>query len=120
MKWLVTPDQNDNTGFTVGELIIFPGKGHERHNHEGSDELLFFLSGEGVQMVDDGDPFPVKTGDAIFLKDGMYHSTMNAGWSPLRILAVYCPGGQEKGFKDLPDFRGLPAGAVQELIRMVK
>jgi oxalate decarboxylase/phosphoglucose isomerase-like protein (cupin superfamily) len=116
-KWLVTPDQNEDTGFTVGELVIFPGAGHERHNHDGSDELLFFLSGQGMQTVDDGAPFPVGAGDAIFLKDGMYHSTMNVGWDPMRILAIYCPGGQEKTFKDLPDYLGLAGGLVQKLVR---
>jgi oxalate decarboxylase/phosphoglucose isomerase-like protein (cupin superfamily) len=117
LKWLVTPDLNDNTGFTAGEIIILPGHGHERHNHVGSDELLYFLSGEGLQMVDDGEPFPVKAGDAVFLKDGMFHSTVNTGWETLRILAIYSPGGQEKGFKDLPDYRGLAQGVAPALIR---
>jgi oxalate decarboxylase/phosphoglucose isomerase-like protein (cupin superfamily) len=117
VKWLVTPVQNDDTGFTVGELVVFPGEGHERHSHEGSDELLFFLSGEGMQMVDDGNPFPVAAGDAVFLKDGMFHSTINTGWDPLRILAIYCPGGQEETFKLLPDYKVLAAGVVQTLIR---
>jgi oxalate decarboxylase/phosphoglucose isomerase-like protein (cupin superfamily) len=87
------------------------------HRHEGSDELLFFLGGEGLQVVDDGEPFIVKAGDAVYLSDGMYHSTQNTGWDPIRLLAIYCPGGTEKSFKTLPDYKGLPAGAVQKLIR---
>ena len=35
----------------------------------------------------------------------MFHSTVNTGWQPLRLLALYNPGGAEKALRELPDFR---------------
>ena len=31
-------------------------------------------------------------------------STINTGWAPLRLLAIYNPGGPEKDLETLPDF----------------
>ncbi len=57
-------------------------------------------SGEGKQMVDDGEPFPVRAGDVIFIPTAIYHSTINTGWDPLRLLAIYNPGGPEEGLRE--------------------
>ena len=34
----------------------------------------------------------------------MFHATVNRGWQPLRLLALYNPGGAEKALRELPDF----------------
>ncbi len=110
IKWLVTPDNTDGAGLTFGEVVLQPGKGHDRHNHPESEEILYVLSGEGEQMLDDGEPFPVKAGDAIYVPTAVFHSTRNTGWETMRLLAVYNPGGAEKVLETLPDFREVPAG----------
>ena len=58
-KWLVTPSTTPGAKLTFGEVVLLPGKGHERHNHEGAEEVLYVLSGEGTQTVADGEPFAV-------------------------------------------------------------
>lgn len=105
IKWLVSPARNEGAGFSFGEVILLPGKGHERHNHPGTEEILYILSGEGTQMVADGEPFPVRAGDAIYIPTSAYHSTINTGWEPLRVLAIYNPAGPEKDLESLPDFQ---------------
>ena len=110
IKWLVTPDSTEGAGLTFGEVVLQPAKGHYRHNHPGSEEILYVLSGEGEQMLDDGEPFPVKAGDTIYVPTAVFHSTMNTGWETLRLLAIYNPGGAEKVLEGLPDFREVPAG----------
>jgi oxalate decarboxylase/phosphoglucose isomerase-like protein (cupin superfamily) len=47
----------------------------------------------------------------------MFHSTLNTGWGPLRLLAIYNPGGSEKDLEGLPDFREYPAGTAPRLQR---
>ncbi len=116
IKWLVSPDTN-GAGLTFGEVVLLPGKGHDRHNHPESEEVLYVLSGEGEQMVADGEPFPVKAGDAIYVATGVFHSTRNTGWEPMRLLAVYNPGGAEKALAPLPDFREEPAGTIASWTR---
>ena len=95
---------------SFGEVALLPGMGHDRHNHPGSEEILYVLSGEGLQMVGDEDPFPVRAGDTIYVPLGVFHSTMNTGWAPLRLLAIYNPGGPEKDLEGLPDFQEVAAG----------
>lgn len=117
IKWFVTPSITPNAQVTFGEVVLLPGKGHERHNHPESEEILYILSGSGEQMVNDEAPFPVHAGDVIYIPTGVYHATMNTGWAPLRLLALYNPGGAELPLKDLPDYRQIPAGQAVKLVR---
>jgi oxalate decarboxylase/phosphoglucose isomerase-like protein (cupin superfamily) len=112
IKWLVSPESEAGAGLTFGEVVLLPGKGHDRHNHPESEEILYVLSGEGEQMLDDGEPFPVKAGDTIYVATGVFHSTLNTGWAPLRLLALYNPAGAEKALAGLPDFREEPPGSI--------
>jgi len=106
----VSPATVPGAGVTFGEVVMQPGEGHGRHNHPGSEEILYVLSGTGEQMVDDEPPFRVGPGDTIYIGAGVFHSTVNTGWSPMHVLALYNPAGPELGLQDLPDHRPVPAG----------
>ncbi|MGH2345409.1 MAG: cupin domain-containing protein [Chloroflexota bacterium] len=110
IKWLVAPGVTSGAVMSFGEVVLLPGLGHDRHNHPESEEILYVLSGEGLQMIDDGEPFAISAGDAIYVPTAIYHSTLNTGWAPLRLLAVYNPGGPEKVLEALPDYRKLGSG----------
>ncbi|MDF5759169.1 cupin domain-containing protein [Spongiactinospora sp. TRM90649] len=110
IKWHVTPGSVAGASSTLGEVIINPGKGHERHLHPESDEILYIIEGEGRQTVGDEPEFPVKAGDAVWIPRGVLHSTFNTTWRPLRIIATYTPGGAEAALRELPDFVELPPG----------
>jgi len=112
IKWFVTPELPQGAGITFGEVVLQPGRGHDRHNHPESEEILYVLSGEGQQMLDDRDAFQVKPGDTIYVPTGVFHSTRNTGWEPMRLLAIYNPGGPEKALEGLPDFQRVDAGSV--------
>jgi oxalate decarboxylase/phosphoglucose isomerase-like protein (cupin superfamily) len=118
IKWFVTPDVLAGAALTFGEVVLLPGKGHDRHNHPDAEEILYVLSGAGEQMVDDGDPFPVRAGDTIYVPTAVFHATRNTRWEPLRLLAIYNPGGPEKALAGLPDFAEVPAGALPGLTRV--
>lgn len=65
-------------------------------------------------------PFPVHPGDVIYVPQGIYHGTLNTGWSPMRLIALYNPGGaEERALTMLPDFAEVPAGAVPMLARVL-
>jgi oxalate decarboxylase/phosphoglucose isomerase-like protein (cupin superfamily) len=110
IKWFITPDMTADASMTLGEVVLLPGQGHEWHNHPNSEEVLYVLSGEGEQMIDDEESFPVRPGDTIYVPTAVFHSTYNTGWSPLRLLAIYNPGGPEKDLEGLPDFLELSPG----------
>ncbi len=111
IKWFVTPDR-EHAAMTFGEVILLPGKGHARHNHPTSEEILYVLSGEGEQMVEDAAPFAIKPGDTIYIPTAAYHSTVNTGWEPLRLLATYNPAGAEDALIGLPDYHELAPGEL--------
>jgi oxalate decarboxylase/phosphoglucose isomerase-like protein (cupin superfamily) len=117
IKWFVTPELTQGAGITFGEVVLQPGRGHDRHNHPESEEILYVLSGEGEQILDDHEPFAVKPGDTIYVPTGVFHSTRNTGWEPMRLLALYNPGGPEKVLEGLPDFQQVGAGSVPDWTR---
>lgn len=117
IKWLVSPGTTQGAGMTFGEVVLLPGEGHSRHNHPVSEEILYVLSGSGEQMVDDQPAFAIGPGDTIYIPTAIYHSTINTGWEPLRLIAVYNPGGPERDLEALPDFSEVSAGQSPALTR---
>jgi oxalate decarboxylase/phosphoglucose isomerase-like protein (cupin superfamily) len=114
IKWFVTPSSVEGAGSTLGEVIVNPGEGHARHHHPNAEEIIYVISGEATQMVDDGEPFPIREGDAVHFPKGVWHSTYNTTWRPLRLIVTYTPGGEEKALEGAPDFRLHEAGTVPE------
>ncbi|AYY13876.1 cupin domain-containing protein [Actinobacteria bacterium YIM 96077] len=118
VKWFVQPDTTPGATLSFGEVVLNPAKGHERHNHPTAEEVLYVLSGTGEQMLDDQEPFLVHPGDVIYVPQGMYHATFNTGWSPMRLIALYNPGGaEERALAELPDYTELPPGSVPTFTR---
>jgi len=112
VKLLSSPDLAGGPTMTFGTVVLEPGKGHERHNHPDADEILFFLSGEGDQMLDDLPPVRVRAGASVYVPRGVFHSTMNTSWEPLRFVVIYAPAGTEKVLRGLPGVRIVPAGRI--------
>lgn len=117
IKPLVATDNTENPDVSLMHVVLLPGQGHERHNHPDADEILYILSGEGEQMVDDAQTFPVRAGQAVWIPKEAFHSTLNTGWDPLILLAIYAPAGAEQVLKTLPDYREVPAGEAPGLTR---
>jgi oxalate decarboxylase/phosphoglucose isomerase-like protein (cupin superfamily) len=117
IKPLVATDNTDGAAVSLVHVVLLPGQGHERHNHPDADEVLYILSGRGEQMVDDASTFPVGPGQAVFIPTGAFHSTVNTGWEPLTLLAIYAPAGAEQALKGLPDYRELGPGEAPALTR---
>lgn len=88
--------------FSFGTVTLEPGKGHERHNHPGAEEVIFVLSGEGEQMLDDQPAVTVRSGACIYVPADVYHATLNTGAEPLRLLIVYAPAGPERLLREIP------------------
>jgi oxalate decarboxylase/phosphoglucose isomerase-like protein (cupin superfamily) len=88
--------------FSFGYVELAEGKGHVRHNHPTADEIIYVLSGEGDQMLDDVDTVRVSAGDCIWIPQGVYHSTVNRGNEPMRLIVVYAPAGAEQVLREDP------------------
>ncbi|HVC25584.1 MAG TPA: cupin domain-containing protein [Acidimicrobiales bacterium] len=115
IKWLVTPHLDDGAGLTTGEVIVYPSEGHAPHRHPGEEEVIYVISGRGIQTVGEGDDeerFPIAEGDVVYIPTNVLHSTYNTTWSPLRLVVVYTPGGAETVLDSLPGARVLDSGAM--------
>jgi oxalate decarboxylase/phosphoglucose isomerase-like protein (cupin superfamily) len=118
VKWFIQPETTPGATLSFGEVVLNPGHGHDRHNHPTAEEVLYVLSGTGEQMLNDEEPCAVHPGDVIYVPQGMFHGTLNTGWSPMRLIALYNPGGaEERALRELPDYVEVPAGAVPRLVR---
>ena len=111
LKWMSTPSVTGGERFSAGVVKLEPGKGHERHTHPESDEILYVVRGEGEQEVAD-ETHELATGDMVFVPEGVEHGTVNTGWEPLVLLAVYAPPGPEDVLRDLPECEIVPAGKL--------
>ncbi|NKN06242.1 cupin domain-containing protein [Rhizobium laguerreae] len=110
----VAPEVNGANRFSGGVVELPSGEGHSHHNHPGAEEIIFVISGEGEQMVEDenGNPITQKvaTGCTIYIPESRFHSTKNTGGGKMLLFVVYSPAGPELALRDLPDFRLLPPG----------
>jgi oxalate decarboxylase/phosphoglucose isomerase-like protein (cupin superfamily) len=108
----VGPEVNGAKTFSGGVVDLPAGQGHSRHNHPGAEEIIFVISGNGEQMVEDeaGNPIvrKVTPGTTVFIPESRFHSTLNSGSGPMQLFVVYSPAGPELALRELPDFRLLP------------
>ena len=114
IKWMSEPRVTDTTRFTMGVVLLQSGKGHARHNHPGCEEILYIVSGRGKQMIDIGGERwePIGEGDVVHIPADIFHATINTGWEPLKMVAVYCPPGPEAILRTLPGCRLIPPGRL--------
>jgi mannose-6-phosphate isomerase-like protein (cupin superfamily) len=64
--------------------------------HEGHDQVLFFVDGEGAAVLD-GERSTVGPGDLVFVHAGVHHNFINTGDVPLRLVTAYAPPEHEPG-----------------------
>ncbi len=102
IHFLSEPVVTHAKGFSFGVVELAPGKGHERHNHPGSEEIIYIVSGTGLQMVDDREPVEVSGGSSVYIPADVYHSTVNTGSTPLQLIVVYSPPGPERLLRTIP------------------
>ena len=58
--------------------------------HEGHDQMLWFVDGEGVAKIGEREE-PVKAGDVSIVPSGAWHNFKNTGSGMLRLYTVYSP-----------------------------
>ncbi|MFO7777106.1 MAG: cupin domain-containing protein, partial [Nitriliruptoraceae bacterium] len=77
-------------------MTIQPGEEIGAETHEGHDQVLFFVDGEGEAVLD-GESSTVSAGDLSFVHAGVHHNFINTGSEPLRIATAYSPPEHEPG-----------------------
>jgi oxalate decarboxylase/phosphoglucose isomerase-like protein (cupin superfamily) len=102
IHFLSEPQVTNAERFSFGIVELAQGQGHARHNHPGSEEIIYVVSGEGEQMVDDQPAVKVGPGASIYIPADIYHSTLNTGNKPMKLIVVYSPAGPERLLREIP------------------
>lgn len=71
----------------IHNTILDPGATIGDHEHSTSEEIYWFIEGEGVMSVN-GREFPASKGDVILTQRGSRHALRNTGAVPLRIIVI--------------------------------
>ena len=58
--------------------------------HEGIDQLLLFVEGEGEAVIE-GERAPMARNQLVVVPAGTRHNFVNTGSGPLRLVTVYAP-----------------------------
>lgn len=105
LSWLSEPTVTAAERFSAGVVRLEPGKGHTRHNHPYSEEILYVIAGKGLQMVElEGGTIEkeIGPGTLVHIPTAAFHSTVNTGTETMELLAIYAPFGPEAELRQLP------------------
>ncbi|MDB4980384.1 MAG: Cupin 2 conserved barrel domain protein [Myxococcales bacterium] len=83
---------------SFGLLEAEPGAETPRHDHAGSEEILFVLSGGG-ELTIGSEKMPFGPDEAIYIPEGQPHSVKFTGPDKTLMLQLYAPAGPEQRFK---------------------
>jgi uncharacterized cupin superfamily protein len=102
------------TDINANHVIVPPGCwSSQRHWHEGEDEIVVVLSGQGI-LIDDEGRHEMTAGDiAVFPKgDGNGHKLVNESGDDLVLLAISQPEASTVHYSDI-DLIWTPEGGEQ-------
>jgi mannose-6-phosphate isomerase-like protein (cupin superfamily) len=75
-------------GMKSGKVHLSPGADCGRHSTDDREELLVFLSGQGILIIEDKDNFQVGEGKISYIPPNTNHNVKNTGTEPL--IYIYC------------------------------
>ncbi|HVE83460.1 MAG TPA: cupin domain-containing protein [Myxococcales bacterium] len=84
--------------FSQQRLTLQPGAAVPAHQHPGSAELIYVVSGQ-TEVTLDGKPQVLKAGEAVIIPAGAQHAAKVVGQEPFQAIQFYVPGGPEQRFK---------------------
>ncbi len=93
-------------------MTIPPGGEIGAETHPDTDQVLFFVDGEGESILD-GERTPVGPGHLLFVRAGTHHNFINTGESPLRIATAYGHRNTSTGRCTRPGKRRMPTTTDQ-------
>lgn len=97
LQWICNEKLMPGSAQTVGLATIFPGKRNFVHFHPNCEEVLYVISGQGLQSYD-GKTILLKPGMTILIPAGVKHNMVNTGTETLRTLISFSSGDRKTVF----------------------
>jgi oxalate decarboxylase/phosphoglucose isomerase-like protein (cupin superfamily) len=81
-------DNKTLNNLVLSSTKLYRGQSTRGHNHDGQEEVYFFVQGSGVMIVDE-EQFRVGPGSIVLIPDGAFHKVINDGDSNLIFNCVF-------------------------------
>jgi mannose-6-phosphate isomerase-like protein (cupin superfamily) len=75
---------------SLAEATLEPGGETAEHYHPRTEELYYFVSGQGTMRLGDEEA-PVRPGDCVVIRPGTKHKAFNTGTENLVFLCCCAP-----------------------------
>nr|WP_203981560.1 cupin domain-containing protein [Planosporangium flavigriseum] len=85
LRVLLGPKSVGSTSGFLGRADLAPGERIAEHYHPYSEEFLYLIEGELVVDLD-GEPHPMRPGDALLIPPGTRHRLRNSGTEPAQCV----------------------------------
>ncbi len=89
--WFSRPTRTGADTLVLVEVNLLPGFGHTFHYHPHQEEIVYVLTGEVEQWIEQEKRI-LKAGDSAFMGVGTVHASFNASDKPAKVLAIVGPG----------------------------
>jgi len=80
--------QPQTCGMRSGKVYLQPGASCGQHSTEGREEMLVFLSGQGLLLIGEKKRLPVGAGKVCYIPPNTVHDIKNTGAEP--VIYIYC------------------------------
>ena len=94
LQWVCNGKLMPGAEQTVGLATILPGKQNPVHYHPNCEEVLYVISGQGLQSYD-GRTVSLQAGMTIRIPAKVRHNLVNTGTEPLRTLVSFSSGDRQ-------------------------
>jgi quercetin dioxygenase-like cupin family protein len=98
LGWISRPTATEAEVLTVIEVILEPGKGHDFHKHPDQEEVIYVMSGQIKQWLEQNKR-DLKPGDSIFIKPDIVHASFNTGSERAVLMVALGPCVGEGGYE---------------------
>ena len=97
LGWLCHPPNTGADDLTVLEVEIAPGGGHNFHRHPNQEEVIYVVSGEVEQWLEQ-EARTLRAGDSLFIDRDIVHATFNNSSADAKLLAILGPCDGDEGY----------------------
>jgi mannose-6-phosphate isomerase-like protein (cupin superfamily) len=103
---VIVSSEETGGAYAIVESIAQPGVGSITHRHHHEDEHFLVLEGIAHVVIDD-EPLDLYPGQSATLPRKVPHAWINRSDAPLRMLAIFSPGGFEQLALEIAELGGL-------------
>jgi len=91
IEWIYEPEPgNSLSSMNIALTTILPHRRQERHIHYGNEQVIYVLSGKGIQLIGEG-LSDIEPGSVYHIDAGSAHETINESDEPIRELIISMP-----------------------------